>query len=132
MRRIVIFRIFFALIVFTSQAYAAWQLPEGMTWKTQSGQCKADEGDVFYCAYGPREAENRIAVAYFRVCGDVLESKPFLTVDLVRRNFVFDIGDGTPTQTSPFTRAQHIVIEVARFYSQVQEKRGPCAKERLI
>lgn len=112
-----------AISLFGFAAAAQPQPPADMIWKTDNGKCEPSDGDIDGCSFGPAGSAYKSGVAYFRVCGQIHEAKPFLIVNTLKREFVLDRKNGTPPQTWPFRRGRttYSPQDVAEFAAMVED-----------
>ncbi len=124
MKRIFVAPFFPLLVAWISPASTQPLPPADMIWKTESGTCTPSTGDIDGCSFGPASSAYKSGVAYFRVCGQLHEARPFLIVDTANRKFLLDRRNGRPLQTWPFRHgsSDHTPKDVANFASMVEDK----------
>lgn len=120
----IIFASLAASFIACAGAAAEPKPPTDMVWKTADGRCQPSDGDIDGCSFGPAASVHKTGFAYFRVCGQIHEVRPFLIVDLTTRTFVFDAHNGRPPQAWPFRvgLTSYTPQDVADFAAMIEDK----------
>jgi hypothetical protein len=125
------------LLLGTSRAAMAleWTLPSVMEWHTSNGTCEyTGQYHPFLkgCHFGKPESVEHSGLAFFRICGNLREARPFLTVDFVRNTYSFDLYvDGYRLEEGPLELDEssfppYYSIDPVPFFLRVNDGRGSC------
>jgi hypothetical protein len=117
-----------SLLACASPVFAQLEPPTGMVWRTSNGLCQPSAGDIDSCSFGPSGSEQKTAIAYYRICGQIHEAKPFLIADLQKKTFTLDRRNGFRLQVWPFPAGTTIpsAEQVATFADMVEDGRNLC------
>ena len=124
------------LLLGTSRSTMAteWGLPSVMEWHTSNGTCEySGQYHPFIkgCYFGKPESVEHSGLVFFRICGNLREARPFLTVDFVRNTYSFDLYvDGYRLEEGPLeldeSSPPSYSIDPVPFFLRVNDGLGSC------